>query len=42
MKLFLKFDFNTIVKNYLEHLLKESNFRYKCLAFGEIELLDKL
>lgn len=42
MKLYLKFDFNTIAKIHLENLLKESNVKYMAIGFGEIELLEKL
>lgn len=42
MKLFLKFDFNTIAKIHLENLIKESDIKYKNVGFGEIEILDKL
>jgi AraC-like DNA-binding protein len=42
MKLYLKFDFNTIAKIHLDHLLKESNLSYKNIGFGEIEILEAL
>ena len=42
MKLFLKFDFNTIAKIHLEDLLLKLNVDYKTIAFGEIEILSKL
>lgn len=42
MKLYLKFDFNTIAKIHLENLLKDSNVKYKTIGFGEIELLETL
>ncbi|MEC4005725.1 AraC family transcriptional regulator [Flavobacterium sp. SUN052] len=40
MKLYLKFDFNTIAKIHLDTLLNESNLKYKNIGFGEIELLE--
>ncbi|MFD0991505.1 helix-turn-helix domain-containing protein [Mariniflexile jejuense] len=42
MKLFIKFDFNTICKKVLETKLEELNIKYKILAFGEVELLEKI
>ena len=42
MKLFIKFDFNTICKKVLETKLNELNIKYRILAFGEVELLEKL
>ncbi|NCO63978.1 MAG: helix-turn-helix transcriptional regulator [Flavobacteriales bacterium] len=42
MKLFLKFDFNTLSKKVLESKLDEQNLEYKILGFGEIELIKKL
>lgn len=42
MKLFLKFDFNTIAKIHLEKLLEENNVKYKNITFGEIELLESI
>lgn len=42
MKLFLKFDFNTVYKKVLESKLDELNIKYKILGFGEVEFLDKL
>ncbi len=42
MKLFLKFDFNTIYKKVLETKLNDLNIKYKILAFGEIELLEEV
>lgn len=40
MKIYLKFDFNTICKKVLEERLNEKNVRYRVLSFGEIEFLD--
>ena len=42
MKLFLKFDFNTVSKKILESKFNELNLEYKILGFGEVELLKKL
>ncbi|MDO7171930.1 helix-turn-helix domain-containing protein [Mariniflexile sp. AS56] len=42
MKLFIKFDFNAICKKVLETRLSELNIKYKILAFGEVELLEKV
>ena len=42
MKLFLKFDFNTIAKIHLDNLLVKSNISYKTISFGEIEISEKL
>ena len=41
MTLFLKFDFNTICKKVLESKLDELNIKYRILAFGEVEFLEK-
>ncbi|WP_298396862.1 AraC family transcriptional regulator [Flavobacterium sp.] len=40
MKLYLKFDFNTIAKIHLEQLLTKNQVKYKTIGFGEIELLE--
>lgn len=42
MKLFLKFDFNTLSKKVLESKLNEQNLEHKILGFGEVELIKKL
>lgn len=42
MKLFLKFDFNTISKKVLESMFNELNLEHKILGFGEVEVLKKL
>ncbi|AXP79661.1 DNA-binding transcriptional regulator MelR [Mariniflexile rhizosphaerae] len=42
MKLFIKFDFNTICKRVLETKLDELKIKYRILAFGEVELLEKV
>ncbi len=42
MKLFIKFDFNAICKKVLETKLNELNIKHRILAFGEVELLEKV
>lgn len=42
MKLFLKFNFNTITTIHLEQLLNKNALKYKIVNFGEIELLDTI
>jgi AraC-like DNA-binding protein len=42
MKVFLKFDFNTICKKVLDDKLNEHQIKHKVLGFGEIEILEKL
>lgn len=42
MTLHVKFDFNSICKKVLETKLDEFNIKYRILAFGEIELLEKI
>lgn len=42
MKLYLKFDFNKIAKFALEKELEKLQINYKAIAFGEIEITDKL
>lgn len=42
MKLFLKFDFNTVSKKVLEAKFDELNIKHKILGFGEVELIKKL
>ena len=42
MKLFIKFDINTICSLYLKEKLEEQNLNYATLGFGEIELEDNL
>lgn len=42
MKVFLKFDFNTVGKKVLEAKLDELNIKYKILGFSEVEFLEKL
>ncbi|MCC2590955.1 helix-turn-helix domain-containing protein [Chryseobacterium sp. MFBS3-17] len=40
MKLYLKFDFNTLGKAILDDLLGGRNIRYRIASFGEVEFLD--
>lgn len=42
MKLFLKFDFNTVSKKVLESKFNKLNLDYEILGFGEVEILKKL
>ncbi|MEO7977727.1 AraC family transcriptional regulator [Flavobacterium sp.] len=42
MKLFIKFDINTICSLYLKEKLDEQNLNYSTLGFGEIELEENL
>jgi len=42
MKLFLKFDFNTIARIHLDNLLTHANINYKTIALGEIEIIGDI
>lgn len=42
MKLFIKFNFNILCRKVLETKLNELNLKYRILAFGEVELLEKI
>ncbi|WP_338375148.1 AraC family transcriptional regulator [uncultured Flavobacterium sp.] len=42
MKVFIKFDFNSICKKVLEEKLEEHQIKHKVLGFGEIEFLEKV
>lgn len=42
MKLFIKFDINTICSLYLKEKLEEQNINFSTLGFGEIELDQNL
>ncbi len=42
MKIFVKFDFNTVCTTVLEEQLNESGVRYRIPAFGEVEFLESL
>ncbi|MCG9790959.1 helix-turn-helix domain-containing protein [Flavobacterium algicola] len=40
MKVFIKFDFNSICNRILEEKLDESQIKYRILGFGEVEFLS--
>src|SRR5690606_40642312 len=42
MKIYLKFDFNTICRKVLEDRLNDKNIKYRILSFGEVEFLDQI
>jgi len=42
MKLFIKFDINTICSQYLKLNLEQNNVNFTTLGFGEIEIEDNL
>jgi AraC-like DNA-binding protein len=42
MRVFIKFDFNTICKRILEEKLDEFGIKHRILGFGEVEFLEKL
>ena len=42
MKLFIKFDINTICSLYLKQNLEENNVNFTTLGFGEIEIEDNM
>lgn len=42
MKIYVKFDYTTICKNILADKLQALGVRYQNIAFGELEILDKL
>ncbi|AOC93483.1 MAG: helix-turn-helix transcriptional regulator [Flavobacterium sp.] len=42
MKLFIKFDINTICSLYLKQNLEQNNVNFTTLGFGEIEIEDNL
>src|SRR5688500_18921874 len=42
MKLFIKFDINTICSLFLKQKLEEQNMNFTTLGFGEIELDENL
>ena len=42
MKVFIKFDFNSICKKVLDEKLMEHQIKHKVLGFGEIEFLGKI
>lgn len=42
MKVFIKFDFNSICKKVLDEKLEEHQLKHRVLGFGEIEFLEKV
>ena len=42
MKIYLKFDFNTICKSVLDQKLGEKGWKYRILSFGEVEFLEQI
>ena len=42
MKLYIKFDFNSICNKVLEENLEKSGIKHKVLGFGEVEFLEKV
>lgn len=42
MKIYLKFDFNTICKKVLEEKLNDKGIKYRMPGFGEVEFLDQV
>ncbi|MDQ1095031.1 MULTISPECIES: helix-turn-helix domain-containing protein [Chryseobacterium] len=42
MKLYVKFDINTLCRKVLDQQLKEHGLRYRLLSFGEVELYESL
>lgn len=41
MKIYIKFDFNTVCRKVLEDKLIEHNIKHKILGFGEVDILEK-
>lgn len=42
MKIYIKFDYHTICKNLLAEKFQTLGLKYKTVAFGEVEIFDKL
>ncbi|WP_313807129.1 AraC family transcriptional regulator [Flavobacterium sp.] len=42
MKAFLKFDFNTLTKKFLEEKLQEFDVKFNIISFGEVEFLEHI
>lgn len=42
MKIFIKFDHNMVCKKILEEKLDKLTLKYRAIAFGEIEFLEKI
>jgi AraC-like DNA-binding protein len=41
MKIFIKFDFNTVCRKVLDEQLNKHNIKHKVLGFGEVDILEK-
>jgi AraC-like DNA-binding protein len=42
MKIFIKFDFNTVCRKVLEEKLQKYDIKHRVVAFGEVEFLGKV
>ncbi|MCJ8153721.1 helix-turn-helix transcriptional regulator [Chryseobacterium sp. SSA4.19] len=42
MKMYVKFDFNSLCKKVLDEKLKEQGFKYRLLNFGEVEFYESI
>ncbi|MCF6128747.1 AraC family transcriptional regulator [Flavobacterium sp. AS60] len=42
MKIFIKFDFNTVCRKVLEEKLIKHNIKYRILGFGEVDVLERI
>lgn len=42
MKIFTKFDYNTVCKKVLDEKLQKLGIKYRIVAFGEVEFLEKI
>lgn len=42
MKIFTKFDYNTVCKKVLDEKLQKLGVKYRIVAFGEVEFLEKI
>jgi len=42
MKIYVKFDFNSVCRKVLEEKLIKYNVKYRVLGFGEIDILEKI
>lgn len=42
MKVFIKFDFNTVCKKILKEKLDECEIKHRILGFGEVEFLERV
>ncbi|WP_333877706.1 helix-turn-helix domain-containing protein [Flavobacterium sp.] len=41
MKIYIKFDFNTVCRKVLEEQLEKHKIKHRILGFGEVEILEK-